>query len=76
MEERIMDNVIDKVILDQLSATGTLTVDNNNETKKVLKPKKIELPKVGTSFLIGNIPYVVTYVNEGQGRFTSTPKRQ
>lgn len=71
-----MDNVIDKVITDQLTAIGTLTVDNDNASKKAFKPKKIELPKVGTSFLIGNIPYEVTYVNEGQGRFTSTPKRQ
>lgn len=50
----------------------TMTGDLSVEKKKAVKV--VPLPEVGTDFLIGNTPFTVIYVNEGQGRFSAKPK--
>ena len=39
------------------------------------KKKKVPLPAIGTNFLIGNNAYTVVYINEGQNRFSCSPKK-
>jgi len=68
-----------------LKATGTLEV--NYETPesaakkeaatkvKEVKKKDIPLPKLGSVFMFEGNEYKITYINEGQHRFTCEPHR-
>lgn len=52
---------------------GDLTVDNKPPEKVEEEKPKVELPEIGTKFMINGQEYRVVYRNEGKGRFSSEP---
>ena len=56
-----------------IKAKAAFAKEKSNQKKEEVKPKKPELPKEGTRFMINGVNYRICYVNKGQNRFSAEP---
>jgi hypothetical protein len=61
------------VVMPDMVATGTLSVENSNEKEEKFNKKNIPLPKLGDKFMLGGNEFKVIYINPGFHRFTCEP---
>jgi len=61
------------IVMPDMVATGTLTVEKKDTTEKKFNKKNIPLPKLGEKFMLGGNEYKVIYINPGNHRFTCEP---
>ena len=64
-EEDIKNSILNNITENTISAEEKKT-ESSNKKEKVL-------PKIGTKFMVDGQMYKVTYINFGQGRFSSEP---